>query len=80
MYSLAITIDGKIAVGGGQDSVLKVWNVENTQVIRSFDPPKPKAPEPGGDLRSPAGLRRLVLRGSFKAMKQGSIQMLQLRR
>jgi WD40 repeat protein len=46
MYSLAITVDGKIAVAGGQDSVLKVWNVENAQVIRTFEPPKPKSPEP----------------------------------
>ena len=32
--------DGKTVVAGGQDSVLRVWSLENGQQVRQFDPPK----------------------------------------
>ena len=39
MYGSAITPDGKIVIGGGQDSVLRVWNGDTGTAIRQFDPP-----------------------------------------
>ena len=36
MYSAAITADGKLAIAGGQDSVLFVWLVDNGQLLKSF--------------------------------------------
>ncbi len=37
LYSLGLTPDGSLVVAGGQDGVLRVWNVESTKLIRSFD-------------------------------------------
>jgi WD40 repeat protein len=31
----------KLVIAGGQDGVLRLWNGENAQAIRQFDPPKP---------------------------------------
>ncbi|HEX7378175.1 MAG TPA: hypothetical protein VF278_13745 [Pirellulales bacterium] len=45
MYAAASTPDGKVALGGGQDSVLRVWNEENGQELRKFEPP-PVVPPP----------------------------------
>ncbi len=42
VYSAAASADGKWVVGGGQDGVLRVWNADNQQVVRTFDPAKPK--------------------------------------
>jgi WD40 repeat protein len=39
MYSAATTPDGKLHLGGGQDSVLREWNGENGQEIHKFEPP-----------------------------------------
>ena len=43
MYCTAATPDGKLGIGGGQDSVLFVWNIENGQQVRTFRAPKSKA-------------------------------------
>lgn len=40
MYNVAATPDGKIIVGGGLDSVLRIWNGTNGQVIANFEAPK----------------------------------------
>src|ERR1043166_1515549 len=39
MNSASITPDGKIVIAGGQDSVLRVWNGANAEVIATFAPP-----------------------------------------
>jgi len=39
MQSAAITPDGKVVVGGGQDGVLRVWEGANNEVRRVFEPP-----------------------------------------
>jgi WD40 repeat protein len=46
MYSAAATPDGQLIAAGGHDSVLRVWNATNGQVIRTFEPPKSTAPQP----------------------------------
>lgn len=40
MYSTAVTANGKLVVGGGQDSVLFIWNVDKGDVFRSLAPPQ----------------------------------------
>jgi WD40 repeat protein len=44
VYCVDVTPDGALVIGGGQDGVLRVWDGNNAQVIRSFEPPKPAAP------------------------------------
>jgi WD40 repeat protein len=41
MYSAAPTGDGKLIIGGGQDSVVRVWNA-NGQPFATFEAPKPQ--------------------------------------
>ena len=41
--SAAATPDGRIVVAGGQDSVLRVWNGTNGELIASFPPPAPES-------------------------------------
>ena len=42
MYSATATPDGKVVVAGGQDSVLRVWNGADGNVLATFPaPPKP---------------------------------------
>ncbi|HKS37001.1 MAG TPA: hypothetical protein VJW76_07420, partial [Verrucomicrobiae bacterium] len=38
VYSAAATPDGRIVIAGGQDSVLRVWNGTNGELIASFAP------------------------------------------
>ena len=40
LYALAVSPDGKVVAAGGQDGVLRVWNVDSGQLLRQFDPPK----------------------------------------
>ncbi len=42
MNSASITPDGRIAIAGGQDSVLRVWNATNGEVLATFAPPGAK--------------------------------------
>ena len=39
MNSASITPDGKIVIAGGHDSVLRVWNGTNAEVLATFAPP-----------------------------------------
>ena len=54
IYAAAVTSDGKIVVGGGQDSTLFEWNLENGQVAHKFAAPEPA--EPAAD-KSVAGAK-----------------------
>ncbi|MBI3851644.1 MAG: hypothetical protein HY298_15410 [Verrucomicrobia bacterium] len=42
MNSASITPDGKIVIAGGDDSVLRVWNGTNAEVMATFAPPGAK--------------------------------------
>jgi len=42
MNSASVTPDGKIVIAGGHDSVLRVWNGANAEVIATFAPPGAK--------------------------------------
>ena len=44
MYSTAVSGDGKTFVGGGQDSVLRIWN-DQGQALAAFGPPEVAQPE-----------------------------------
>lgn len=41
VYSSAVSADGTVIIGGGEASVLRVWNGTNGQVIATFEPPQP---------------------------------------
>lgn len=38
VQTAAVTADGRWVVGGGQDSVLRIWNGANGQLVRAFEP------------------------------------------
>ena len=40
MHAGDVSGDGKTAVAGGEDGVLRVWNVADGKSLQSFDPPK----------------------------------------
>jgi WD40 repeat protein len=40
VYSIAVTRDESIAIAGGEDGVLRVWNGTNGQELFKFEPPK----------------------------------------
>ena len=42
MNSASTTPDGRIVIAGGHDSVLRVWNGTNAEVIATFAPPGAK--------------------------------------
>lgn len=37
LYSLGLTPDGSLVAAGGQDGILRVWNVDSTKLLHSFD-------------------------------------------
>ena len=39
MYSASATPDGKVVVAGGQDSILRIWNGGDGNVLATFPPP-----------------------------------------
>jgi WD40 repeat protein len=41
MYSTAVSADGRIGIAGGQDSVMFLWLIDNGQLLKSFEAPKP---------------------------------------
>ena len=43
MNAATATPNGKLVVGGGQDSVLWLWNGENGQAIKNIPPPTPES-------------------------------------
>jgi len=44
IFSTAITPDGQLVLGGGQDSVLRAWNVTTGKALFSLDPPPAEVP------------------------------------
>ena len=38
IYCIAVSGDGKTAIGGGQDSTLRLWNIETAAPAREFPP------------------------------------------
>ena len=42
MHSVDVTPDGAVLVAGGHDSVLRIWNGTNGQVLKNLDPPEPE--------------------------------------
>ena len=40
MYASAVTPDGKVILGGGEDSALRIWNMTDGKVIATFEAPK----------------------------------------
>ncbi len=42
-YSCDASYNGALIIGGGQDSVLRIWNGTTGQPVRTFEPPKPAA-------------------------------------
>ncbi len=45
VYAVGCSRDEAIAVGGGEDGVLRVWNAQNAQELFKFEPPKPPGSE-----------------------------------
>ncbi len=45
MYAVAVSADGNIVIGGGEDSVLFVWNGADGKELRKFEPPKTEQPQ-----------------------------------
>lgn len=45
IFSTAVTPDGQIILGGGQDSVLRAWNATTGKNLFSLDPPPVEAPQ-----------------------------------
>jgi WD40 repeat protein len=43
IFSAAITPDGQFVLGGGQDSVLRIWNAASGKNLFSLDPPPPES-------------------------------------
>jgi WD40 repeat protein len=41
MYSTAVSADGRTGIAGGQDSVMFLWLIDNGQLLKSFEAPKP---------------------------------------
>jgi WD40 repeat protein len=44
IFSAAVTSDGQTILGGGQDSVLRVWNAASGKSLFSLDPPASEFP------------------------------------
>ncbi|MCP4174776.1 MAG: hypothetical protein GY758_28855, partial [Fuerstiella sp.] len=40
MHCVAVTPDGAVLVGGGHDSILRIWNGTNGQVLKNLPPPQ----------------------------------------
>ena len=45
LFSLAATPDGKVILGGGQDSILRIWDAATGKALFSIDPPPADAPQ-----------------------------------
>ena len=41
LYCSAVTPDGQFIIAGGQDSILRLWDIRNGQPPTTFDPPSP---------------------------------------
>ncbi|HEY0981670.1 c-type cytochrome domain-containing protein [Schlesneria sp.] len=51
VYSVAVTRDEAIAIAGGEDGVLRVWNGTNAQELYKFEPPKQPADNAQANVR-----------------------------
>ncbi len=45
IFSTAVTPDGQTILGGGQDSILRIWNVPTGKSLFTLDPPDPETPQ-----------------------------------
>ncbi len=45
MFAAAASADEKTVIAAGQDGVIRVWNGATGAAVKTFDPPKPPAPE-----------------------------------
>ena len=39
MNAVAVSADGKVLIAGGQDGVLRIWNVADGKTLLNFPPP-----------------------------------------
>jgi WD40 repeat protein len=46
VYAVAASADGATVIGGGADSVVRIWNLTSGAVIVAFDPPKAEGTTP----------------------------------
>jgi WD40 repeat protein len=53
LFSMAVTPDGKVILGGGQDSILRIWDATTGKALFSIDPPPTDAPQKTGSSASP---------------------------
>ena len=45
LFSTAVTPDGQLILGGGQDSVLRIWNAKDGKNLFSIEPPAAETPQ-----------------------------------
>ncbi|MEA3207302.1 MAG: hypothetical protein QOE70_359 [Chthoniobacter sp.] len=45
LFSTAVTPDGQIVLGGGQDSILRVWDYASGKILFSLEPPPTETPQ-----------------------------------
>jgi WD40 repeat protein len=48
LFTMAATPDGKVILGGGQDSILRIWDAATGKALFSIDPPPTDAPQKTG--------------------------------
>jgi dipeptidyl aminopeptidase/acylaminoacyl peptidase len=48
LFSMAVTPDGKVILGGGKDGILRIWDAANGKALFNIDPPPADAPQKGG--------------------------------
>ncbi len=53
LFSMAVTPNGKVILGGGQDSILRIWDVTTGKSLFTIDPPAADAPPKPGSAAAP---------------------------
>jgi WD40 repeat protein len=53
IFSATVTPDGQTILGGGQDSVLRIWNATTAKTLLSLEPPPKEIPVKAAKLSSP---------------------------
>ena len=48
LFSMAVTPDAKVILGGGQDSILRIWDAATGKALFSLDPPPADEAQKGG--------------------------------
>ena len=48
LFSMAVTPDAKVILGGGTDSILRIWDAATGKALFSIDPPPADSPQKGG--------------------------------